>query len=50
MKYDYHVVRKSLDRERKRLKSEREQQMKGDRRTQHVIAGLAKRLRKGMGK
>jgi len=48
--HDQHVVRKSLDRERKRLKSEREQQMKGDRRTQHVLAGLAKRLRNGVGK
>ena len=50
MKYDQHVVRKSLDRERKRLVQERNQRMKGDRRTQHVIAGLAKRLRKGVGK
>jgi hypothetical protein len=48
--HDHHaVVRKNLDRERKRLVKDREERMKGDRRTQHVLNGIAKRIKKGLG-
>jgi hypothetical protein len=45
MKHDYHVVRKSLDRERKRLVQERNQRMKGSSRrwTQHVTNAIARK-------
>ena len=47
MKYDHHVVSKSLDRERKRLVAERNQRMKGSSRrwTQHVTNAIAKKFK-----
>ena len=44
------LKRRAMDRERKRLAEERDRRMHGDRRTQHVLNGLAKRLKKGVGR
>jgi hypothetical protein len=42
--WDVEYHRRAMDRERKRLVAEREQRMKGDRRTQHIRNAILKRL------